>query len=58
MDPVRNPYNPGAGTRPPALVGRDSEIEAMDVALQRLLRGTTPRANFSPASEARERQSF
>jgi hypothetical protein len=39
MDPVRNPYNPGAGTRPPAMVGRDSEIEAMDVTLQRLLLG-------------------
>lgn len=39
MDPVQNPYNPGAGTRPSALVGRDAEIDAMDVALQRLLRG-------------------
>lgn len=37
MDPVRNPYSPGAGTRPPALVGREQEIDAMDVALQRLL---------------------
>lgn len=36
VDPVRNPYSPGAGTRPPALVGREREIEAMDVALQRL----------------------
>jgi AAA ATPase domain len=40
MDPVENPYNPGAGTRPPALVGREGEIDAMDVTLQRLLRGT------------------
>jgi hypothetical protein len=40
MDPVLNPYNPGAGTRPPALVGREAEIDAMDVTLQRLLRGT------------------
>lgn len=39
MDPVRNPYSPGAGTRPPALVGREREIEAMDVTLQRLLVG-------------------
>jgi hypothetical protein len=39
VDPVRNPYSPGAGTRPPALVGREAEIEAMDVALQRLLLG-------------------
>jgi hypothetical protein len=39
MDPVHNPYSPGAGSRPPALVGRDAEIDAMDVALQRLLLG-------------------
>ena len=37
MDPVRNPYSPGAGTRPPALVGRDKQLADMDVALQRLL---------------------
>ncbi|MGH9018355.1 MAG: ATP-binding protein, partial [Acidimicrobiales bacterium] len=44
MDPVRNPYSPGAGTRPPALVGRDREIEAMDVALQRLRLGRDGRS--------------
>jgi hypothetical protein len=46
MDPVMNPYNPGAGTRPPALVGRDHEISAMDVALQRILRGTNGRSQL------------
>ena len=46
MDPVRNPYNPGAGTRPPALVGRDGEIDAMDVTLQRLLRGTNSQSQL------------
>ena len=46
MDPVRNPYSPGAGTRPPALVGRDREIEAMDVALQRLLLGRDGRSQM------------
>src|ERR1700679_3033907 len=46
MDPVSNPYNPGAGTRPPALVGRDAEIDAMDVTLQRLLRGTNGRSQL------------
>src|SRR6185437_4656062 len=46
MDPVRNPYNPGAGTRPPALVGRDAEIEAMDVAVQRLLRGNNSQSQL------------
>lgn len=37
MDPVRNPYSPGAGLLPPALVGRDDLLEAMDITLQRLL---------------------
>lgn len=46
MDPVRNPYAPGAGTRPPALVGRDAEIEDMDVALQRLLLGKDGRSQM------------
>jgi hypothetical protein len=46
VDPVRNPYSPGAGTRPPALVGRDAEIEAMDVALQRLRLGRDGRSQM------------
>lgn len=46
MDPVRNPYSPGAGTRPPALVGREREIEAMDIALQRLLLGRDGRSQM------------
>ncbi|MDH3368516.1 MAG: ATP-binding protein [Acidimicrobiia bacterium] len=36
MDPIRNPYSPGAGSPPPALVGRDTELEAFDIAVQRL----------------------
>jgi hypothetical protein len=44
VDPVRNPYSPGAGTRPPALVGRERELEAMDVALQRLRIGRDGRS--------------
>ncbi len=39
MDPIRNPYNPGAGTPPPALVGRDALIEGFRVAVQRALHG-------------------
>lgn len=38
-DPVANPFAPGAGTPPPALVGRDAVLEASDVALRRLLVG-------------------
>ena len=39
MDPRRNPYTPNAGARPPALVGRDEQIEAFDVLLHRLALG-------------------
>ena len=39
MDPGLNPYTPNAGARPPALVGRDAELEAFDVLLARLQRG-------------------
>jgi hypothetical protein len=31
-----NPYSPGAGLRPAALVGRDSELQNWSLALQRL----------------------
>ena len=50
MDPVRNPYSPGAGTRPPALVGREREIEAMDIALQRLRLGRDGRSQMLTGS--------
>lgn len=36
MDPVRNPYSPGAGIRPKSLVGREAEIESFEIAVQRL----------------------
>jgi hypothetical protein len=39
MDPVRNPYNPGAGTPPPALVGRDALIESFGITVQRAMQG-------------------
>ena len=35
MDPVHNPYSPGAGRRPAALVGRDAEIRSFDVLVHR-----------------------
>lgn len=36
-----NPYTPNAGAKPPALVGRDAELQAFEVLLARLLRGYT-----------------
>ncbi len=35
MDPIRNPYAPGAGTRPPELAGRDGVRESARIALER-----------------------
>jgi hypothetical protein len=39
MDAFDNPFRPGAGTPPPALVGRDELIEKYDIALRRSLAG-------------------
>lgn len=39
MDARANPYAPGAGTKPPALTGRDREIEAFELLIERLTRG-------------------
>lgn len=36
MDPVRNPFAPGAGTPPPELAGRDELRESIRVALERV----------------------
>ena len=35
MDPVRNPFAPGAGTPPPELAGRDELRESLRIALER-----------------------
>lgn len=39
MDPVRNPFAPGAGTPPPELAGRADVINSGRVALQRIAQG-------------------
>jgi len=44
MDPRKNPYAPGAGTKPPALVGRDRQIESFDILLERLENGYVERS--------------
>jgi len=36
MDPIRNPYSPGAGTPPPDLAGRDELQEQVQIALERI----------------------
>jgi AAA ATPase domain len=44
VDPVRNPYAPGAGQRPPELAGRDTELSTFDVLLERIARGRPERS--------------
>ncbi len=44
MDPVRNPYAPGAGQRPPELAGRDREISQFEVVLERVARARPERS--------------
>jgi len=39
MDPISNPYAPGAGTPPPELSGRDELLEKVRIALERVRRG-------------------
>ena len=38
VDPVRNPFAPGAGQRPPELAGRDRELDAFEIVLERTLK--------------------
>lgn len=44
MDPVLNPYAPGAGTPPPELAGRDELRETVRIAIERVRRGLPSRS--------------
>ena len=44
MDPIRNPYAPGAGQRPPELAGRDDQLRAFTVVLERIARSKPERS--------------
>src|SRR5690349_13286995 len=39
MDPIKNPFAPGAGTPPPELAGRDELITTVHVAIERVRLG-------------------
>lgn len=39
MDPIRNPYAPGAGSQPPELAGRDVIRENVRIAIERICLG-------------------
>ncbi len=44
MDPVRNPFSPGAGTRPPELAGRGEVLEQGRILFERVKRGRPERS--------------
>jgi hypothetical protein len=44
VDPVRNPYAPGAGQRPPELAGRDRQLQQFEVTLERVAAGRPERS--------------
>ncbi|SFH25222.1 ATP-binding protein [Pseudomonas sp. NFACC45] len=44
MDPYRNPFAPGAGSRPPELAGRDLILEAARIACGRAVNGRSARS--------------
>lgn len=44
MNPVRNPFAPGAGTPPPELAGRDALLDALRIALERARIGRPARS--------------
>ncbi|SHG52323.1 ATP-binding protein [Cognatishimia maritima] len=46
MDPVRNPFAPGAGSQPPELAGRDDIINDAKIALKRTLIGRHARSQM------------
>ena len=41
MDPILNPYTPNAGAQPPAILGRDDQLQRFDLLVQRLSRERT-----------------
>lgn len=44
MDPINNPYAPGAGQRPPELAGRDEQLRTFEVVLERVGKGRPERS--------------
>lgn len=44
MDPYRNPFAPGAGSRPPELAGRDATLEAARISCGRAIKGRSARS--------------
>ena len=46
MDPINNPYSPGAGTRPPELTGRENLRKSMQISIARKRKGLNAKSIF------------
>lgn len=46
MDPVRNPFAPGAGSQPPELAGRRAIVDEARVALHRVIQGRSSQSQL------------
>ena len=46
MDPIQNPFSPGAGSPPPELSGRQDILDKAKIALERLRRGKSEKSFF------------
>ena len=46
MDPIKNPFSPGAGSPPPELSGRQGILSKAKIALERLRRGKPEKSFF------------
>ncbi|MFN0100240.1 MAG: ATP-binding protein, partial [Gemmatimonadaceae bacterium] len=44
MDPIKNPFAPGAGAPPPELAGRDALLETVRIALARIRIGRSAKS--------------
>lgn len=44
MDPIRNPFSPGAGSPPPELVGREAVLEQVRILLARVKQGRSEKS--------------
>lgn len=44
MNPIENPFSPGAGTQPPELAGRDDIREQVYIAIERIRRGRSAKS--------------
>ena len=46
MDPIQNPFSPGAGSPPPELSGRQGILDKARIALERLRKGKSEKSFF------------